>query len=721
MIRQGVMNIWAKGDKINSTKGGNTIIKVLPALFFPIYFIYMEFALRLLAKGVKFFELSLLRITLFSLVSGIAVYLILELIPAKIISRILGGIVVFLGFILYGIEYCCMDFYGMYFGLGYITGMSGKVVDGFSGTLFEVASARIPGILVFFIPVIIYAFFFTFIVRKHKNYPRIILLIFISFIILWLTGIILSFKGPDNNYATYDYEPNLAIQRYGVVDALFLEGEYALFGKPEIPLPEAQPGEPLFTVFEPPVIETSAPSTVNPVSTDPSDVTSEPTPEPTPYPFNMTDIDFESLYNDTDNNTIKGMHLYFGNLMPTQQNEYTGMFEGKNLILITAEAFSPYAIDKDYTPTLYKLANEGFVFTDFYQPNWHLSTTGGEYAVMTGQIPQWIGSYNSFYASSSKYMPYGLGTVFGNMGYNVPAWHDGDYTYYDRDKTHPNLGYDYSAINHGLNVPTLSWPASDYEMFCATVDSYVDECVNSGTPFHAYYMTVSGHCNYSWGANAMSKRNKESAIEAFPDSSMAVQAYMAANKELDLGLEYLLQRLEEAGIADDTVIVMAADHYPYGLSNDGIDHYDELSGIDDSEQDITRYRNTLILWCGSIEEPIVVDTPCSSVDIVPTILNLFGVEYDSRLFAGRDIFAPEYDVTQCINNMPLVILPMNAGNSWVTSAGQYDCKTKTFTPNPGISVSDEYVDEVNQLVKDKVRYSGMMIQYDYFSYVFEEE
>ena len=64
---------------------------------------------------------------------------------------------------------------------------------------------------------------------------------------------------------------------------------------------------------------------------------------------------------------------------------------------------------------------------------------------------------------------------------------------------------------------------------------------------------------------------------------------------------------------------------------------------------------------------------------------------------------------------------MNAGNSWVTSAGQYDCKTKTFTPNPGISVSDEYVDEVNQLVKDKVRYSGMMIQYDYFSYVFEEE
>ena len=307
------------------------------------------------------------------------------------------------------------------------------------------------------------------------------------------------------------------------------------------------------------------------------------------------------------------------------------------------------------------------------------------------------------------------------MGYSTPAWHNGAYTYYDRDKTHPNLGYDFSAINHGLDLPTNTWPASDKEMFEATVDSYIDEYVKHGTKFHAYYMTVSGHCNYSWGANAMSKRHKDSAIEAFPDSSSTVQAYKACNKDLDLGLEYLLKRLEEEGIADDTVIVMAADHYPYGICNSGTDYYDEMSGIDDSEQDITRYRNTLILWSGAIEEPIVVDTPCMTVDIVPTILNLFGVEYDSRLFAGRDIFAPEYDVTKVSNTMPLVILPMNSGNSWVTSAGQYDCKTKEFTPNPGVSVSDEYVDDVNALVKDKWRYSGMMIQYNYFKYIYGEQ
>ena len=93
----------------------------------------------------------------------------------------------------------------------------------------------------------------------------------------------------------------------------------------------------------------------------------------------------------------------------------------------TNEPFA--AIDKEYTPTLYKLANEGFVFKNFYQPNWHLSTTGGEYSVMTGQIPQWIGGSNSFYASSKVEMPLGLGHIFGDMGYSTPAWQNGAYTY----------------------------------------------------------------------------------------------------------------------------------------------------------------------------------------------------------------------------------------------------------------------------------------------------
>ena len=499
----------------------------------------------------------------------------------------------------------------MYFGIGFMTGMTGDVVNGFTSTIGEVVADRIPQLVFLASPVVLW---FIFIALKNQARPKFSRKIMIamagSAIALLVIGSVVMSSGEKNTLYTYDFEPNAGVRNFGVLSAARLELQYAALGKPEMELPEVNPDEPLFTTYYTEPEETAVVETSSAEDTSTTETTEGPTATPTPFPYNVTDIDFETLYENESNNTIKGMHLYFGNLVPSKQNEYTGIFEGKNLILITAEGFCPYAIDEEYTPTLYRLSHESFVFTDFYEPNWHMSTTGGEYSVMTGQIPQWIGSSNSFYASSKISMPLGLGHIFGDMGYSVPAWHNGAYTFYDRDKTHPNLGYEFSAIDHGLDLPTRTWPASDKEMFEATCDSYIDDYVKTGKPFHAYYMTVSGHCNYTWGANAMSKRYKDSAIEAFPDSSMQVQAYKACNKDLDLGLECLISRLEKAGIADDTVIVMAADHYPYGIANKGTDYYKELSGIDDNEQSITRYKNSLILWCGSMTDSIEIDTPC---------------------------------------------------------------------------------------------------------------
>lgn len=715
--------IWSLffNNLISKKDRRSTLSRVLAVLFFPLLFLYYEFVIIALSKDIPFLSISLLYISFFSIAFGLLIFVILDAIPNRIISRVIGGIVAVLSFVIYGIEYCCMDFYGMYFGAGYMLTMTGQVVGEFSNTIMEVVQTRIPQILILFIPVVLYFLFMFRIVNRARFRRNMWILIGFLVLVCQLFGFAFSRLGSDKNFYTYDYDTNISMQKFGVLTAFRLELEYNVFGKPEIPMPSINDGEPLFTSYVAPTEEVPVETTTIVVMENGEEIVITPEPTPTPYPYNVTDIDFATLYEEETNSTIKGMHLYFGNIMPTQQNEYTGMFEGKNLIMITAEAFSPYVIDKDFTPALYMLANEGFVFTNYYQPNWHLSTTGGEYACMTGQVPQWIGSSNSFTASEYKYMPYGLGWQFGSLGYATPAWHNGAYTYYNRDKTHPNLGYDFSAIGHGLDLPTSSWPASDLEMFEATVDSYINEYVDNGTKFHAYYMTVSGHCNYSWGANAMSKRNKEAAIEAFPDASTAVQAYMACNLELEYGLEYILSRLEEEGILEDTVIVMAQDHYPYGISNDGVDHYDEMSGIDDNEQSITRYENTLIIWCGSMEEPIYVDTPCSSIDIVPTVMNLFGIPYDSRLFAGRDILATNYVANEFSTNMPLVILPMNAGNSWITAAGTYECKTKTFTPNPGIVVNDTYVDDVNDYVSNKWRYSGLLIQNNYFKILMPEE
>lgn len=101
--------------------------------------------------------------------------------------------------------------------------------------------------------------------------------------------------------------------------------------------------------------------------------------------YNQIEIDFDDLINNESNDTIKEVLNTLKNTSPTNKNEYTGMFKGKNLIFILAEGFNMIAVDKELTPTLYKLTTEGFVFNNFYSPVF-FSTTGGEFQATTGLI-----------------------------------------------------------------------------------------------------------------------------------------------------------------------------------------------------------------------------------------------------------------------------------------------------------------------------------------------
>ena len=111
-------------------------------------------------------------------------------------------------------------------------------------------------------------------------------------------------------------------------------------------------------------------------------------------------------------------------------------------------------------------------------------------------------------------------------------------------------------------------------------------------------------------------------------------------------------------------------------------------------------------------------TPCSSIDIVPTLCNLFGLKYDSRLYSGRDILATNYTPGEYSTTMPLVVFANTGfGNSWITDAGTYEASTKTFTPNPGVEVAEDYVSRVSRLVQAKYSYAKLIVQQDYYSYV----
>lgn len=649
-----------------------------PLFFFPMALLYHELLLHAFDRTILFWDTPLVYILLFSAAGGFLLSALVDILPRRAAHIVTYALCVFWT-VLTCIEYCCKSYFKSYWGLSFITQMTGNVVGNFFSTMVEIIFGRIVFILLSFLPLVLL------IILRRRLLPgktlsvRCRVMALAVFAVCQAVGSALCYTGEDRADYTYNYVTDYAVPRFGLAATIRLEAQYAIFGLPDAPVIQVD----------------------------------EPVPdEPVVYDYNKMELDFTATSDLVGGSTLENMHNYFSSKTASQQNEYTDMFKGKNLIQITAEAFSPYVISKELTPTLYKLTHEGFVFTNYYQPGWGQSTTGGEFAHMTGIIPTWVNGNLSFYASHQDYMPFALGNQFRALGYTTVAYHNNSYTYYNRHLTHPNLGYDYYGQGNGLTLTVPGWPYSDLDMMEQTAPAYIEDYVNTGKPFHAYYMSVSGHANWGWG-NAMSAKNREAAVAAYPNASQPVQGYIAANLELEYALTYLLEQLEAAGIADDTVICMTADHYPYALVTDYGDYYQELSGIQDSELDISRYKNTWLLWSGSMEESVTVDTPCSAIDILPTVSNLFGLEFDSRLMSGHDVFAQNYSTSQASTCMPLVILPTNRGYSWITAAGTYDAKTRTFTPNPGITVADDYVKTVSSLIDAKYSYARQLIQYDY--------
>lgn len=357
------------------------------------------------------------------------------------------------------------------------------------------------------------------------------------------------------------------------------------------------------------------------------------------------DIDFETLAELAPDEETRELCEYLASLEPTWKNDYTGLFEGYNLIYICAESFSNYAINKDFTPTLYKLANNGIVLKNYYN-SFLNTTTNGEFAFVTSLWPD-VSRLNvddgakagSFPQSSENNMLFGIGKMFEAVGASTFGFHNYLGSYYERESSWPNLGIKTCRFMDGENpmVFTSDWITSDLEMMQQAVGDFISE-----DRFMAYFMTFSGHGDYACEHNNMAAQNFEAAQKINEEHELGLSeeavCYLAANMELDRALEYLLEKLEEAGKLDNTVIVLAADHYPYFLSS--LEVAEELNGGEEVEPQIGRYKSTCIIYNAGLEEPVINENYCSNVDILPTIFNLFNISFDSRLLAGRDVFAP---------------------------------------------------------------------------------
>lgn len=659
-------------DSMNMNKDNmNKYIKFVKLSFFPILIIYFETLLKAFTYDTLF-NTGYIYMCFFSVTFGLIFYLFSTGFTEKT-NMIIFLSIVFALTLLYGIQLIYHRIFSTFTSFYSIIGA--KKVMQFGDVIFNTLLKNIPELIMMFLPMILILFYRKrlqlFLSKTSKKH--IIYTIISAAAIHAVTAIAIISSNTGILSPSYLYKETFlivnSIDKFGLLTTMRLDIKNILMENEIIAaeLPEKE---------EPEGVDNIEPDKQN-------DEQNENLQE---FGFNVMNIPFEELIAGESKEKIKNMHEYFSSIQPTKKNKYTGKYKGKNLIMITAEGFSPYAIQKELTPTLYKMREEGFKFNNFYTPIWSVSTSDGEYVACTGLIPKegvW-----SFYKSSKNYLPFAMGNQLKKEGYLTNAYHNHYYDYYYRNESHPNLGYTYKGRGNGLKI-TETWPESDLEMIELTMPEFIE-----AQPFHIYYMTVSGHMNYTFYGNYMSMKNK-SMVENLQYSEN-VKAYLSCNIEFDKAMERLIQELENKGIAEDTLIAISPDHYPYGLT---LAEISELAGKEITDYDL--YKGVFLLWSKNME-PVEINKLCSSLDIMPTLSNLMGLEYDSRLFMGKDIFS---------DSEPLVIF---SDRSFITDKIFCNVRKNEVVSLNGTEIESSYIRELSETVKSKFKYSAMILDTDYY-------
>lgn len=609
----------------------------------------------------SYLRTSIINIFLFSVVNSFIVLLITSLFSEKI-NKIMTYIVYIFLWFWYSLYYIFYKVFVTPFSIALFR-QSDQTLK-FGKNIIISILQNIHIVLLFLVPVILLIVF-----RKKIRFDRFklkeILMYVCLFMIsigIYIFNIFIQDKGVGSIYNLY-FETNnvsLNIERLGVPAATYLDIYRCIFGI----------DEKIVIVNEPVMVDDG---------------------ELFEYDYNTIDIDFSG-----GSGEVAKINEFMANEKGSKQNKYTGMFEGKNLIFIVAESFNEIAVSEELTPTLYKLVHEGFDFENFYTSN-NLSTIGGEFQALTGLYAD--NTILSSWRGGKAYYPYGLGNVFKDLGYNTFAYHNNSAYYQDRNVYLKTQGFDnFKGCYNGLEkvINCEQWPQSDVEMIEGTISDYI----NSDKPFMTYYMTVSGHFYYSYSGNAMASKNKDLVDNL--DYPEEVKGYLATQIELDRALELIINKLEEASKLDDTVIVLLADHYPYGLP---IDYINILS---DYKRDslIEANSNNLIIYNSKMKSE-KIDKVGMSIDVIPTVYNLFGIEYDSRLIVGKDILSTSEGIA------------IFKDKSWITNKGTYYASSGNFEAKVD-DISDNYVDTINSIVSNRVAISRMIVENDYYKYIFNK-
>jgi len=641
-------------------------------IFYTIFIACLECIFHIRAYG----DFNVIYLFLFTIPIIIFLYLLASLWRPQV-NKIITHVIVVVTTIIFMAQLVYFEIYHAIFSVGAIT-LAGQVAT-FYDQILAVIEDNIIYLLLMLIPMILYFVYHNkFLNYDRKNYLEC--LYFAGGALLFHAMIVLSLSL--NNVGVYSLynlyhninSPLLTSKNMGLLTEIRIDLKRTIFG------------------FE----EKLDSLIVGPTNPKPSQPEIE---------WNQLDIDFDAYIEEEKNENIKTMHQYFKNQSVTEKNQYTGLLKDKNVIFVLAESWDRISVDETLTPTLYQLTHEGFQFTNYYTPLFPTSTADGQYMTEWGLLPQ-LDNKDNLYASRKNYNPYLFPSAFSSLGYKVSAYHNHMYDFYSRGKYWEALGYDtVKFCDTGLNIPcSVGWyRGSDISLIKNSVKDYIND-----DKFFTYYLTVSGHGSYYYDKNPYS-RKYHSYVKDLPYHDI-VKNYIAANIELDRALELLIKELKNAGKLEDTVIVMTPDHWPYYFNRDNYASLKLLNQIDtiDRYETYQIHHENLVIWNPTLPS-VTVEKVASSIDVLPTLLNLMGVEYDSRLLIGKDILSAGDG------------LAIFSDRGWISEKGTYNGETGKFTPNEGVKVSEEYIEEMNVVVNNKFKISSLVQDFNYYNKIFDKK
>lgn len=390
-----------------------------------------------------------------------------------------------------------------------------------------------------------------------------------------------------------------------------------------------------------------------------------------------------------------------------ESNDMTGIFEGKNVIFLQLEGLDNWMLTEKDTPNLYELMNESISFIDHYSYyNGGGSTFNSELAVNTGLITPV--SYNqNAYTFSSNLFEDTLPKLFKERGYSVNAFHMNTEEYYSRGINYKNWGYD----NYYGLIDISRYSDISYELDRELVenDEFYELLFKQEQPFLHYIITYTPHTPFVNTKGVGEYLAEELYGENIPEMDEEAVAKMFAG-ETDRMIGELLQGLKDNGLYENTVIVSYADHYLYTINDKTV--LDKYKNTDNNLINQTPF----FIWSSDLGEYVnerVVEKTNSQLDILPTVLNLFGFEYIEEYYIGNDIFDENYSGYVFFSDY-----------SWYNGSIYYDGTDGNAdvinTGKAGEVTNEHTIKSISEEIKDIVRVNDLTLKYDYLRRISDE-